>query len=172
MKVVFFLIIQVISLDGKEVKTLLTREDGIQRPQCVTINSTGDKLLVSSCPPYNNDYVSIFDLTYKKGKKKRPASAQPVANVTRQSELCSVSWTLLLGDLYMHLLKFCLKLFVIRSINAYRKYFFFFQLFPHKFLIMQTASGSHPYTRTTTMSNFDPSKMSCNYYMITYVQND
>lgn len=119
-----FLIIQVISLDGKEVKTLLTREDGIQRPQCVTINSTGDKLLVSSCPPYNNDYVSIFDLTYKKGKKKRPASAQPVANVTRQSELCSVSWTLLLGDLYMHLLKFCLKLFVIRSINAYRNFFF------------------------------------------------
>lgn len=124
-----FLIIQVISLDGKEVKTLLTREDGIQRPQCVTINSTGDKLLVSSCPPYNNDYVSIFDLTYKKGKKKRPASAQPVANVTRQSELCSVSWTPLLGDLYMHFnITILLKLFVIRLINTYRKKKYFFSI--------------------------------------------
>lgn len=83
--------IQVISLDGKEVRTLLTREDGIQRPQSVAINSTGDKLLVSSCPPYNNDYVSIFDLKYKKGERRRPVTAQPVVRAHKQSDLCSVS---------------------------------------------------------------------------------
>nr|XP_022320261.1 uncharacterized protein LOC111122685 [Crassostrea virginica] len=83
--------IKVISLDGKEVRTLLTREDGIQRPQSVAINNTGDKLLVSSCPPYNNDYVSIFDLKYKKGERRRPVTAQPVVRAHRQSDLCSVS---------------------------------------------------------------------------------
>ncbi|XP_062568287.1 uncharacterized protein LOC134230474 [Saccostrea cucullata] len=82
--------IKVISFDGEEVKTLLTKEDGIQRPQCVAINRTGDKLLVSSCPPYNNDFVSIFDMTYKKKEKKRPVSVGSAVRRNRQSELCSI----------------------------------------------------------------------------------
>ncbi|KAK3107248.1 hypothetical protein FSP39_010195 [Pinctada imbricata] len=58
--------IQVFTLHGDFMKTILSHDDEIRRPQVVTINNTGDKLLVAMAPPYHNDCIKIFDLKYQK----------------------------------------------------------------------------------------------------------
>jgi hypothetical protein len=57
---------QILTKDGSLVKTLLTKEDGIRRPQSLAINHSGDKLFVTNSPPYKSDMLLLFDLEYAK----------------------------------------------------------------------------------------------------------
>lgn len=46
------------------MKTLLTKQDGIHRPQSLTINHSRDKIIVTNSPPYKSDFIQLFDLEY------------------------------------------------------------------------------------------------------------
>ncbi|VDI77518.1 Hypothetical predicted protein [Mytilus galloprovincialis] len=73
--------IKVLTKDGKFVKTLLNKEDGIRRPQAIAVNHSGDKLIVANSPPYSSDVLLLFDLEYKKTDDTKTSSKKTTSSL-------------------------------------------------------------------------------------------